>query len=381
MATTARILADLVAFDTTSHKENLALIAYAQDVLARHGATCRLTYDDDKRKANLLATFGDVTVPGVVLSGHTDVVPVDGQDWSTDPFTLTAKGGNLYGRGTCDMKGFIASVLALAPDLPRYAAKRPVHVALSYDEEVGCLGVERLIADLRANLPALPTACLVGEPTGMKPMAGHKGIMDVCCSVHGKAAHSSMTHVGVSAVEYAAEVIVFIRKLAARMAAEGPFDPNYDPPYTTIHVGTIGGGTATNIMPHLCTFTFDIRPVKGVDPLSLLEEVKAYAEATLAPAMKKRGITTPFEFEVTCNVPGLDTPTDSDIVRLVCKLTGANGVTYASFATEGGRFGQAGIPTIICGPGHIEQAHKPDEFVSQAQLDACDAFLKHFLSH
>ena len=380
MPSTSQILADLIAFDTTSRNANLELITYAQTLLEGHGATCRLTYDDDKRKANLLATFGDASVAGVVLSGHTDVVPVDGQDWSTNPFELTEKAGNLYGRGTADMKGFIASALALAPQMSALAAKRPIHIALSYDEEVGCIGVQRLLADLSTAFPVLPTACIIGEPTGMKPVIGHKGIMDVSCRVHGKAAHSSMTHVGVNAVENAAEVISFLRGMAKRIAAEGPFDENYDPPYTTVHVGTIHGGTAQNIIPHDCTFTFEFRSIAAVDPHALLAEVTDYANRELAPEMKKRGVDNPFKFEIGCDVPGMDTPEGDDVVRLVCKLTGANDCAHVSFATEGGRFEKVGIPAIICGPGHIEQAHKPDEFVAKAQLDACDTFLKKFLS-
>ncbi|MBI1363083.1 MAG: acetylornithine deacetylase [Proteobacteria bacterium] len=378
--TTAQILENLVAFDTTSRNANLDLIAYAMALLEHNGATCRLTYDDTKSKANLLATFGDVSVPGIVLSGHTDVVPVDGQDWTTEPFFLTERDGKYYGRGTCDMKGFIASVLAQAPNMQRYAEKRPVHIALSYDEEVGCIGVQRLLADLTEQLPVLPAACIVGEPTGMKPMAGHKGIMDVCCHVHGKAAHSSMTHVGVSAIENAAKLIAFLHQMAERMATEGPFDHNYDPPYTTMHAGMIQGGTAPNIIAQSCKFMFEFRPVAAVDPRALLEEIKAYAEAELAPKMRQRGVEAPFSFDVECEVPGMDTPTDSEIVRVVCQLTGANGVAHASFATEGGRFQKVGIPTVICGPGHIEQAHKPDEFVSKAQLVACDDFLKRLLT-
>jgi len=373
---TVDLIRKLVGFDTTSRNSNLALIHFVQDYLTGLGIESRLIFDDDANKANLFATVGPADRPGIVLSGHTDVVPVDGQEWSTDPFTVVEKDGRLYGRGTCDMKSFVAAALAFVPELQRRQLKAPVHLSFSYDEEVGCVGVRRLLAELD-RLKLRPLACIVGEPTSMKVIRAHKGKISYRCHVHGSECHSSLAPRGVNAVEYAAELITFITGLEHRFAAEGPFDRDFDVPHTTAHTGVIHGGTALNIVPKDCWFDFEFRFLPGEDPHALVDQIRRHAETQLLPRMHKVQANTGFSWTELSGFPGLSTDIDADIVQLAKSAAGDNaGTGKVAFGTEAGLFHAAGIPTIVCGPGDIEQAHKPDEFVALEQIALCETFLR-----
>ncbi len=368
----------LVAFDTTSRNSNLDLIHYVRDYLKGLGVESHLTFDDDERKANLYATLGRTDIGGIALSGHTDVVPVDGQDWSSDPWTMTERDDRLYGRGTCDMKGFIAVALVFAPRFLENDLELPIHLCLSYDEEVGCLGVPRLLAFL-AEQPVKPRACIIGEPTDMKVMVGHKGTLSHTCHVRGHECHSSLAPQGVNAIEAAAKVIVKLSEMAARKAAEGPFDEDYDVPHATVHTGVIEGGTALNIVPADCRFKFEFRYLASDDPWALLAEVQDYAHKELEPAMQAIDPATGFSWEKLSFYPGLDLAPDEEVVTLAKQLTGANTTGKVAFGTEGGLFHESGIPAVICGPGSIAQAHKPDEFVSLEQVALCERFMTRLL--
>ena len=372
------MLRRLVAYPTVSRDSNLALIDYVGDYLAGHGVDSHLTYDDGRRKANLYATLGPADRPGICLSGHTDVVPTDGQDWRGDPFEAVARDGRLYGRGTCDMKGFLAVVLAMVPDMLAQRLETPIHLALSYDEEVGCIGVRRLIAALD-SMPVRPKLCIVGEPTEMKPVVGHKGKLAMRCHVRGLECHSSMAPAGVNAVEYAAELIVFLRALAEARKAGGPFDESFDPPFTTIHTGTVSGGTALNIVPRDCSFEFEFRHLPGDDPAALLTQVRGYAHNTLLPAMRETSPEAEITFEPITSFPGLDIAENDPATALVKALSGANDTGKVSFGTEGGLFQAAGVPTVVCGPGAIDQAHKPNEFIELDQIARCETFLRRLI--
>lgn len=368
----------LVGFDTTSRESNLALIEWVRDYLAGHGVASELFFDEERRKANLFATIGPKDRGGIALSGHTDVVPVDGQDWSTDPFALAEKNGRLYGRGTADMKSFLAVALALVPEFVGRELATPIHLALSYDEEVGCLGVRRMIAGLEGR-PDKPRLCIVGEPTEMKPVIGHKGKRSLRCHVHGYECHSALAHEGVNAVEAAAEIVAYLKSLARRFRDEGPYDPDFVPPYTTVHTGRISGGTALNIVPKDCRFDFEFRFLPGVDPEALVEEVVRFASTRVEPEMKSVRPETGIQFEELTSFPGLAIDAEEEITQLVFALTGANATGKVSFGTEAGLYQKAGIPTVVCGPGSIEQAHKPDEFISLEQVRACEGFLRRLL--
>lgn len=368
----------LVGFDTTSRESNLALIEWVRDYLAGHGVASELFFDEERRKANLFATIGPKDRGGIALSGHTDVVPVDGQDWSTDPFALAEKNGRLYGRGTADMKSFLAVALALVPEFVGRELATPIHLALSYDEEVGCLGVRRMIAGLEGR-PDKPRLCIVGEPTEMKPVIGHKGKRSLRCHVHGYECHSALAHEGVNAVEAAAEIVAYLKSLARRFRDEGPYDPDFVPPYTTVHTGRISGGTALNIVPKDCRFDFEFRFLPGVDPEALVEEVVRFASTRVEPEMKSVRPETGIQFEELTSFPGLAIDAEEEITQLVFALTGANATGKVSFGTEAGLYQKAGIPTVVCGPGSIDQAHKPDEFISLEQVRACEGFLRRLL--
>ncbi len=365
----------LVAFDTTSRGSNLALIDFVSDYLDGLGLASELVFDETGKKANLYATLGPAGVGGIMLSGHTDVVPVDGQDWHSDPFSLLAKDDRLYGRGTADMKSFLAAILTLLPELVGRKLKIPLHLAFSYDEEVGCRGVRRLIAAL-AKRPDRPILCIIGEPTGMRPVIGHKGKRSFRCHVRGFECHSALAHEGVNAVEAAAELIAHLKAMARRKREEGPFEPDYTPPYTTIHTGVVRGGTALNIIPKECSFDFEFRLLPRDDPEAPLRELVAFAEERLLPEMRAVRPETGINFEELSSLPGLDTGADAEVTRLVAALTGANGTGRVSFGTEGGLFQEAGIPTVICGPGSIGDAHKPDEFIALDQIAECERFLR-----
>lgn len=363
----------LVGMDSTSHKSNLELIEFIRGYLADLGVESRLTFDDEGRKANLFATLGPADKGGIVLSGHTDVVPVEGQPWDSDPFTVIERDGRLYGRGTSDMKSFIAICLAMAPEFLRRGLAEPVHFAFSYDEEVGCIGVRRLLDDL-ASQPVSPRLCIVGEPTEMRVIIGHKGKKSLRGHVHGLECHSALAPRGVNAVEAAAEAIAHLKAMARRLRDHGPHDPEFDPPFTTIHTGVVAGGTALNIVPRYCWFDFEIRNLPGDDPDLLLAEAKAHVERAILPEMQAVDPASGFEWEVVNHTPGLDMRHDDEATRFVAGLAGANASGRVSFGTEAGLFQQSGIPTIVCGPGSIDQAHKPNEFISLEQVAQCEAF-------
>jgi acetylornithine deacetylase len=364
----------LVAFDTTSRESNLALIDFVRDYLDGFHVASELVHDAPRRKANLYATIGPADRGGIMLSGHTDVVPVDGQAWDGDPFHVTTHDDCLFGRGTADMKGFIAVMLALVPEFIAANAETPVHLALTYDEEVGCIGVRGLIARL-AGRPVKPRLCIIGEPTLMQPVVAHKGKKSVRCHVRGQESHSALAHVGVNAIEAAAEIIAEIRRMARAKRDGGPFDQGFTPPYTTIQTGTIAGGTALNIVPRECRFDFEIRYLPADDPDALFATLRDHA-ATLLPEMHRVSAATGIEFDEFNAIPALSTPIDSEAVALAQALSGANSVGKVSFGTEGGLYQQAGIPTVICGPGSIEQAHRPNEFIAIDQVRQCETFMR-----
>ena len=370
----SEMLGRLVGFDTVSRNSNLAAIEFIRDYLDGYGIESRLSFDDDGRKANLFATIGPADKPGIILSGHSDVVPVEGQDWTGDPFKLRDADGRLYGRGAADMKGFIATALAMVPALKERVSSTPVHLAFSYDEEVGCIGVARLIEQI-GMAEARPMACIVGEPTMMKPIVGQKGLHVFRCSVHGHEAHSSRTPYGVNAVEAAAELIARIKTIARRIRDEGPFDDGFDPAYTTIHCGVVQGGTAQNIVPASCNFTYEIRNLPGHDPALLVAEIERHAHDHIEPEMQAVNPATGFTFVPRNGLPDYEIAEDHPAVAMVKGALGANAVGKVSYMTEAGLFGRAGIPTVICGPGDIAQAHKPDEFIEAAQLARCETFL------
>lgn len=368
----------LVGFATVSRDSNLELIDFVREYLRPHDADVRLTFDDDRRKANLFATLGPRDVPGIVLSGHTDVVPVDGQEWSTDPFVLAEKDGRLYGRGTADMKSFIACALALAPEFVARGLRRPLHLAFSYDEEVGCLGVGRMIADL-AHAGVRPNACIVGEPTMMQPVIAHKGKKSYRCTVRGLASHSAYAPHGVNAVEAAAEAIAYLKSMARRHRDAGPYDRSFDVAHTTVHTGVIRGGTALNIVPHECVFDFEFRHLPGDAPDDLLAELEQYVRNRLEPEMRAVHAGAGFSIELLSQIPALDTGTETEIVALAQELAGSGEIGKVSFGTEGSQFQHAGIPAVVCGPGSIAQAHKPDEFVAVEQVVRCEAFMRRLM--
>jgi len=372
------MLRRLVAFDTTSRNSNLELIDFVRNHLDRFGIKSELIPDATGRKANLFATIGPEDRPGLCLSGHTDVVPIDGQDWESDPWTMTERDGRLHGRGTCDMKGFIAIVLTWVEDFARARLETPINLLLSYDEEVGCLGVRGALERIR-TIPIKPKGCIVGEPTSMQVTNAHKGKKSVRCHVHGLECHSSLAPTGVNAIEYAAEVIAYLRGMARRLAANGPFEDGYDVRHCTVHTGIIQGGTALNIVPKDCRFDFEFRCIASVDPEVLFAEVRQFAEEKLAPEMRQNFSQSGFSWEPISGFPGLQLPEDSELVVLVKSLALANATAKVAFGTEAGLIQQAGIPAVICGPGSIEQAHKPNEFVEISQLIAAEKFMDRLL--
>jgi acetylornithine deacetylase len=368
----------LVGFPTVSRGSNLDLIDFVREYLRPYAADVRVTFDDDRRKANLFATLGNGDSGGIVLSGHTDVVPVDGQAWDTDPFHLAVKQGRLHGRGTADMKSFIGCALVLAPEFLERNLKLPLHLAFSYDEEVGCLGVGRLIADL-AHAGIRPQSCIVGEPTMMKPVVAHKGKKSFRCAVRGLAAHSAYAPIGVNAVEAAAEAVAYLKQMARRHRDHGPFDKSFDITYTTVHTGVIRGGSALNIVPHECTFDFEFRYLPGDDPEALLREFTQYVGSVLEPEMRAIDAAAGFDIRPLSEIAALDTGLETEVVALAQELSGSDGLGKVSFGTEGSQFQRAGIATVVCGPGSIEQAHKPNEYVTLDQVAQCERFLRRLM--
>jgi acetylornithine deacetylase len=363
----------LVRINTVSRESNLALIDFIREELARHGVASRLTYDDERRKANLFATIGAGKPAGVIVSGHTDTVPWDGQDWSVDPLGAELRDGRLYGRGSADMKGFIGLALAQVPAYLSADLPFAVHLAFSYDEEVGGFGARRLIADMR-EAGVAPLACIVGEPTGMVPALAHKGVYRWRCCVRGHAAHSSLTPQAVNAIEVGARVVGKLADMAARWRDEEPRYDGFDVPYSTGSVGVIEGGIADNVVPADCRFNYEFRNLPGSDVTAMQGEVRAYAE-TLEPAMRAIDAHAGIRFETICEMPAFRAAADDPAVLLAQRLAATDATTLVAFGTEAGLFQRAGTPTVVCGPGHIAQAHQADEYVSLAQLAAAERFL------
>ena len=369
------LLYTLIGFDTTSYNSNLELIEFIQSYLSSYGIDSTLIHDESGKKANLYATIGRTDIGGVMLSGHTDVVPVAGQDWDTDPFSLTESSDKLYGRGSADMKGFIALVLSRVPEMVSSELTKPIHLAFSYDEEIGCVGVKRML-DLLEHQPIKPSCCIIGEPTGMEVVIGHKGKLATRVKVRGHACHSGQSPLGVNAIDFASELIVYIRKLAHEKAQNGPFDKDYEVPYTTLHTGVVGGGTALNIVPNLCQFDFEIRHLYEENPQHLLNQIKNFARDHLENEMHLIDSDTGFDFEMLATYPGLLTDPGIEFVTYVKGLLDNNSHSKVIFGSEGGLFQKRlGIPTLVCGPGNIDQAHKANEYISLEQLKKGGNFL------
>jgi acetylornithine deacetylase len=373
------LMEKLVGMRTVSRDSNLDLIEWVASYLKEFGATTRIGYDAGRRKANLLATIGDPKQPGILLSGHSDVVPVDGQDWDTDPFTVFYADGKAFGRGTADMKGFIAVALSLAPAIVGAASPQTVHFALSYDEELGCLGTPNLIELISKSGIAISN-CIVGEPTSMRPVVGHKGSAAYRCCVRGKEAHAALTPQGVNAIHLAAKLISRIDDIAHELQRAERHTHAYTVPYSTISANRIGGGIAGNVIPKDCEFSIDLRHTESTSPDAVLQMLEDYAAQLLAQARQvapEAGIS----FEQLVEVPGFDMHADSPLVsRMVAMLDGAQ-PGHVDFGSEAGFFRRLGCPTVLCGPGSIEQAHKPNEFVTLRQLHACEVFLTDFILH
>jgi acetylornithine deacetylase len=368
-----QILDRLISFPTVSRDSNLGLIEYVRDFLATRGIASRLYMDIAGRKANLYASIGPAEQPGILLSGHTDVVPVDGQRWSSAPFQMQQRGERLYARGAADMKGFLACALRAAERAAARALRLPLQLAFSYDEEVGCLGVRSLIEDM-ADWSYRPKLCIVGEPTLLRAAVGHKGKTALKAICHGRAAHSAGPDRGVNAIHMATELIDSIRQRQSGIARNGPRDSAYEVPYTTLHVGVINGGTVLNIVPDRCEIEFEIRNLPGDDPAALVHAMRADAEA-IARSISGAGDAR-IELELSNEYPALDTAPDSEVAELAAVLTGNHERIKVGFGSEAGLFSERlGIPTVVCGPGSIDQAHRPDEFVATDQLLRCDAMM------
>jgi acetylornithine deacetylase len=370
---TTELLARLVSFDTTSHKSNVALIRFVEDYLLQHGVVSQILPTADGQKASLYATVGPAGVAGVALSGHTDVVPVDGQRWTSEPFTVTERDGKLYGRGTADMKGFLACVLAAVPDYRERRLAVPIHLAFSYDEEIGCLGVRPMIAEFGSRL-VKPRMVLVGEPTSMSVVDSHKGPVRWHIEIKGRAAHSSMAPLGVNAISVAGKLLCELADIEHELKLR-PQDPRFDPPYATLQVTRIDGGTATNIVPVSCRLDFDVRAIPGVDTSAIDRRIRAFAANVCLPDMRKVAPEAAFDIAIANQVPPFSAGPSSEAVALALKLAGQNETHAVSYATEAGLFQVGGSPAVVIGPGDIAQAHTADEWIAKDQLDKCSAFL------
>jgi acetylornithine deacetylase len=369
----AELLSRLVHFDTTSHKSNLALIAFVEDYLAQHGVESHLVPSADAAKASLYASIGPTGVPGVALSGHTDVVPVEGQTWSSDPFVLTERDHRFYGRGAADMKGFLACVLAAVPDFLKRKLAVPISIVFSYDEEVGCIGVRPLIAEIGRRF-VTPRMVIVGEPTSMSVVDAHKGPVRWHVEIKGRAAHSSMAPLGVNAISIAGRLLQELARIERELKTS-PRAERFDPPYATLQVTRIDGGTATNIVPVYCRFDFDVRALPGVDVDAIDRRIRAYADRECVPEMRRVAPESGIDISVANQVPPFAAGTNSEAVALALRLAGHNETHAVSYATEAGLFQEAGSPSVVIGPGDIAQAHAADEFIAKDQLDKCMAFL------
>lgn len=369
----------LIAFPTVSRDSNLGLIECARDYLAGLGLKPRLVYDGSGRKANLFCSLADeperVKTAGIVLSGHTDTVPVDGQEWSSDPFKASHRDGRIHGRGSADMKGFIAIALAWAPRFLAAQQTMPVHLSLTFDEETTFIGVNTLVADL-ADAGIRPAGCIIGEPTDMQAIVAHKGKRDFCCKVRGREAHSALAPTAVNAIEYAALLIAFIRAQADRIAREEPKDPRFAIPHSTLQTGVIHGGIAVNVVPKDCQFDFEMRNIPATPHDAMTQPILDYARNELLPQMRKVAPEADIAIKMGMDLPAFGIDPDAPVVKWAMQLarTAHKGTGAVSFATEASVFQRIGIPTVVMGPGSIDQAHKPDEFITYEQVAACEAF-------
>lgn len=378
--TSQEVLAKLVSFDTVSAKTNLPLIKWIEEYLSDLGVSSFTLPDETGEKASLFATIGGDGTDGYVLSGHTDVVPVAGQDWTTDPFILREQEGLLYGRGSCDMKGFVACSLAKVPDMLKAPLKKPFHLMFSYDEEVGCIGVQPILHKLAGD-DFKAEACFVGEPTEMQVVVAHKSKSSYRAVFTGLSCHSSLAPHGVNAVHYGARLVTKLEEIARKLAA-GPSDALYDLPFSTAHTGVIKGGTALNIVPEHCEVIFEFRMLPSESTKACMGEVERYAFEELLPEMRKVYPEANIEFIPFSEIPGLDTEVEADVTVLAKKLAGRNDHAKVAYGTEAGLIQNIlDIPTVVCGPGSIEQAHKPDEFIKKSELDKCNAFLDRLIKH
>ncbi|WP_412565158.1 acetylornithine deacetylase [Thalassobius sp. MITS945101] len=374
----ADILSRLVQFDTVSHRSNLPLLDWVETYLAEHGITGRRIYDATGKKANLIVTIGPEDTPGYVLSGHVDVVPVSGQNWTVDPFGGAIEDGKVWGRGTSDMKGFVACVLAAVPKMLAHSLAKPLHLIFSHDEEIGCVGVRSAIADLD-QWPVKPLGCFVGEPTNMAVILGHKGKRAERVHFTGLSAHSSLAPTAVNAVEYAARLAVFIADLGRNLAEGTAQDPLYDVTHTTAHVGVLNGGRQVNIVPDTAYLDFEFRTICSDNTAALVDQVRRYAHDVLEPQMQAVDPDATIRFETLSDTPGVDTPPEAPMAALAKSIAQRNDHAKVAFATEGGLFQSIGIPTVILGPGDIDRAHKADEFITLRELDSCMAALSNLI--
>ena len=375
------ILKKLISFDTTSFKPNLNLIKFIENYLNDLNIKSELIYDETKNKANLFATIGPNLQGGIVLSGHTDVVPITKQKWTSDPFILTERDNKLFGRGSSDMKGFIAIVLSRVSAMLEKKLKKPIHLAFSYDEEIGCVGVHSLL-DLIKKKSINPEFCIVGEPTSMEMVIGHKGKHAYDVKVDGLSCHSGQAPYGVNAINYASKLINYIEEINKEKSIEGPFDNEYEIPYSTLHTGLIKGGTILNIVPNLCQFEFEIRHLAEDDPLEIIQRIKKYTEELLIKEMHNISSKTNIEINEKINYPGLNISESISPVKQVKELLGNLSHKKVIFGTEGGLFKrELNLPTIICGPGSIDQAHKPDEFISIQQIEKGGTFIDKLINN
>ena len=367
---TRSVLGDLIAFPTVSCDSNLQLIAYAAERLTHCGARVTILRDEGGHKANLFATLGPEEDGGIILSGHSDVVPVEGQDWTSDPFAMRQDDGRLYGRGACDMKGFIAAALVMAPRYAELDLRRPVHFSVTYDEEVGCLGARQLVDDLK-RLDIRPSVVIVGEPTELRVIEGHKGCYEYTTSFTGTQGHGSAPDLGVNAVEYAVRYVTRLLELREELKPRAPADSRFDPPWTTLQVGRIAGGIAHNVIAGHCSVDWEMRPIQRADADFVKSGIADYCEAVLLPAMRAVAPEAAIETQIIGEVQGLVPMTENQARDLVAELTGANGSDVVAFGTEAGLFQELGMSVVVCGPGSIEQAHKADEYIDIDQLRAC----------
>ena len=375
------ILKKLVSFDTTSFKSNLDLIKFIENYLNDLNIKSELIYDETKNKANLFTTIGPNLQGGIVLSGHTDVVPITKQNWTSDPFILTERDNKLFGRGSSDMKGFIAIVLSRVSAMVEKKLKKPIHLAFSYDEEIGCVGVHSLL-NLIKKKSINPEFCIVGEPTSMEMVIGHKGKHAYDVKVDGLSCHSGQAPYGVNAINYASKLINYIEEINKEKSIKGPFDNEYEIPYSTLHTGLIKGGTILNIVPNLCQFEFEIRHLAEDDPLEIIQRIKQYTEELLIKEMHNISSKTNIEINEKINYPGLNISESILPVKQVKELLGNSSHKKVIFGTEGGLFKrELNLPTIICGPGSIDQAHKPDEFISIQQIEKGGTFIDKLINN